>query len=95
MSSHSPKSRNRHPDPVTFEREQFRVGHVLFEICDHPSGGATFALIAGAATEEKFKRPLFTGFVHRGMGTALRRLAHRFDEIEAGLPLADHQREAS
>ncbi len=76
----------RHPNPTTCEREGFRVGHILFELSDHPKNGATFALIAGEATEEKHKRPLFTGFVHKGMGTQLRRLAHRFDEIEANLP---------
>ena len=86
MSAHSVKNRARHPDPVTFKREQFRVGHVLFEVCDHPEYGKTFALIAGEATEAKMLRPLFTGFVQRGMGTQLRRLAHRFDELEAGLP---------
>lgn len=89
MSAHSTKTRNRHPEPTTYEREQFRVGHILFEICDHPKNGATFALIAGEATEAKHKRPLFTGFVNRGMGTALRRLAHRFDEIEAKLQKAE------
>ncbi|GAA6190876.1 hypothetical protein [Phaeobacter sp. NW0010-22] len=87
MSAHSPKSKGRHPKPKTFERVSFRVGHVLFEVCDHPQNGATFALIAGEATEAKFKRPLFTGFVQRGMGTQLRRLAHHFDDLEARLPL--------
>lgn len=86
MSAHSPKARNRHPNPSTYEREGFRVGHILFEVCDHPEHGKTFALIAGEATEDKMRRPLFTGFVQRGMGTQLRRLAHRFDELEAGLP---------
>jgi len=86
MSSHGLKSKSRHPDPVTFKREAFRVGHILFEVCDHPENGKTFALIAGEATEAKFLRPMFTGFVQRGMGTQLRRLAHRFDELEADLP---------
>lgn len=86
MSPHSVKSRARHPNPKTFKREQFHVGHILFELCDHPEYGKSFALIAGEATEAKYLRPLFTGFVQRGMGTQLRRLAHRFDELEAGLP---------
>ncbi len=86
MSAHSVKSRARHPDPKTYARERYRVGHILFEVCDHPENGKTFALIAGEATEAKFLRPLFTGFVQRGMGTQLRRLAHRFDELEADLP---------
>ncbi|ABF64367.1 hypothetical protein TM1040_1634 [Ruegeria sp. TM1040] len=85
MSAHSSRSRSRHPDPKTFDREKFRVGHILFELCDHPENGKTFALIAGEATEAKFMRPMFTGFVQRGMGTQLRRLAHRFDELEADL----------
>lgn len=69
MSAHSPKSRSRHPDPTTYEREPFPVGHILFEICDHPEHGATFALFAGEATEEKLRRPLFAAHVPRGMGT--------------------------
>lgn len=62
-------------------REEFPVGHILFEV---DGGPGTFALIAGEA-EIKNRRPLFTGFVERGMGDQLRRLADRFDELEAGL----------
>lgn len=89
MSSHSVKSQARHPDPATFEREEFRVGHILVRVIDHPTDGAAFALIAGEATEANYRRPLFTGFVSRGMATELRKLAHRFDELEAKLAEAD------
>ena len=89
MSAHSRKTRNRHPSPRGYEREAFPVGHVLFEVCDHPEHGRTFALFAGEATEAKQRAPLFTGFVQRGMATQLRRLAHRFDELEAALPPGD------
>lgn len=85
MSAHSVKTRARHPEPKSYERERFWLDHVMFEICDHPDCGATFALIAGEATEAKLRRPLFTGHIKRGMGTQLRRLAHRFDELEARL----------
>lgn len=91
MSAHSVKTRRRHPEPATYQREGFPVGHILFEVCDHPEHGKTFALIAGEATEAKHLRPMFTGFVTRGMGTQLRRLAHRFDELEAGLPPEEDQ----
>lgn len=83
MSSHSIKSKSRHPDPTGVRRELFEVAHVTFEIVDHPDHGATFALIAGLAVHAKDRRPLFSGHVEPGMGTALRKLAHRIDELEA------------
>lgn len=85
MSSHCPKSQAKAALPTTYERRPFRVAHVLFEVANHPEYGATFALIAGEATEEKYKRPLFSGHIERGMGTQLRRLAHYIDELEAQL----------
>jgi hypothetical protein len=83
MSAHSVKSRARHPAPEGFTRERFEVGHVTFEICDHPEHGVTFALIAGQALFAKDRRPLFTGHVARGMATQMRRLAHRLDDLES------------
>lgn len=83
MSSHSRKARNRHPDPKTFKREHFKVAHVTFEVVAHPEDGSTFALIAGEAMHAKDRRPLFSGHIEPGMGTELRRLAHRCDELEA------------
>lgn len=85
MSTHSAKSCSRHPEPVTFAREQFQVGHITLEICDHPDNGVTFALIAGEAVHARDRRPLFTGHVPRGMATDLRKLAHRIDELEPKL----------
>ena len=52
-------------------------GDQALEICDHPADGRTFALIAGQALEAKDRRPLFTGYVKKGMATQLRKLAHR------------------
>lgn len=85
MSVHSAKSKARHPDTTVARRERFEVGHVTVEVCDHPRDGATFALIAGQAMHAADRRPLFSGNVARGMATQLRKLAHRFDEIEARL----------
>ncbi|NOX39736.1 MAG: hypothetical protein GXP05_04275 [Alphaproteobacteria bacterium] len=82
MSSHSLKSARRHPYPQTFKREEYCVAHMLFQVIDHPKDGPTFSL--GSALHPS-KPALFTGFVEKGMGTALRRLAHRFDELEAKL----------
>jgi len=82
VSKHSLKSKRRHPDAI---RERLEVGHITFEICDHPEDGRTFALIAGQALEAKDRRPLFTGYVKKGMATQLRKLAHRFDEMEEKL----------
>jgi hypothetical protein len=67
--------------------EAFAVGHVLFDLYECPDQGAMFCLIAGEPTTAKREKPLFSGLVLRGMGTQLRRLAHRFDELEANLPL--------
>lgn len=82
MSGHSVKAKRRHPDPAV-PREAFQVAHVTVEVIDHPEHGATFALIAGEAVHARDRRPLFSGHVEVGMGTQLRRLAHRIDEIEA------------
>ena len=79
MSIHSPKSRNRHPDA---ERLQYPVAHITFEVSRK---NGTFGLFPGLAENAKERRPLFTGFVEKGMGTQLRKLAHLCDEIEAEL----------
>lgn len=81
MSAHRTKSRKRHPDPTTFSREQFPVGHLTFEVIDHPDHGPTFALFAGYAPKDGGKA-LFSGHLQQGMGIELRRLAHRVDELE-------------
>ena len=85
MSSHSVKAKARHPEPVHARRERFEVGHVTFEVCDHPDNGVTFALIAGQALHAADRRPMFSGHVARGMATQLRKLAHRLDELEGKL----------
>ncbi|MCB1401265.1 MAG: hypothetical protein KDJ82_16225 [Rhodobacteraceae bacterium] len=64
-------------------RARFDVAHIQFEITDHPDDGAFFALIAGEATEAKYRRPLFSAPVARGMAAQLRRLADAFEQIEA------------
>lgn len=76
MSAHGLKSRKHHPGA---DREVFELDHVVFEISPQ---GKTFALFAGNPKDQKNPRPLFTGFIHRGMGTTLRRIAHRFDDLE-------------
>lgn len=80
MSSHSLKAKRRHLSP-TFGREAFQVGPVTFELIKHPEYGSTFAVIAGDVSHAAHRRPLFTGHVPRGMGTQLRKLAHRIDEL--------------
>lgn len=83
MSSHSPKARSRHPNPTSYERQQFPVAHVRFEVADHPENGCTFALLVGDPITAKDRRPLFSGHIEPGMGTQLRRLAHHIDDLEA------------
>jgi hypothetical protein len=63
-------------------REPFPVSHVLFELCDHPENGATFALIAAKAPEAKYRQRLFSGHIEAGMAAALRRLADRIEKLE-------------
>jgi hypothetical protein len=81
MSAHTARARNRHPEPATFGRERFQCGHVTFEVINHPENGATFALLVGDDLSPR-QKPLFSGHITSGMGTALRRLAHRIDELE-------------
>lgn len=76
MSVHSLKSKRRHPDAP---RERLRVGHLTFEISET---NGTFALIAGDALTANDRKPLFTGFIEPGMATQLRKVAHRFDDLE-------------
>jgi len=82
MSSHSVKARARHPDPVTFAREQHQVNHILFELINHPQAGFTFALIAGEAVNAKDRKPLFTGHVSDDMPEQLHQLASRIEELQ-------------
>jgi len=82
MSAHTIKTKARHPKTTTYKREKFIVSHVTFELCEHPKNGSTFALIAGDAIDAKHRRPMFTGHISKGMGSQLRRLAARIDEIE-------------
>ena len=83
MSSHGGRSKGRHPNPTTFAREAFQVGHITFEIAENPKvGSATYALIAGMAPDAKHRKPLFTGHCAPEMGQQLRDLAKRFDEIK-------------
>jgi len=84
MNSHSSRAKSRHPNPSRFDREQWAIGHVTFELADNAKTGATFAMIAGEAPDGK-RKPLFTGIIQAGMATQMRRLAHRLDEIEARL----------
>lgn len=81
MSAHNQKSKGRHLSTHTFERERFKVSHIVFEVVDHPKDGSTFALFVGDEFDPK-RRPLFTGHITKGMGTELRKLAHRMDELE-------------
>ena len=85
MSAHSIKTKSRHPNTTTYQREKFIVAHVTFELCDHPKNGVTFALIAGDAIDAKHRRPMFSGHIKKGMGSQLRRLAARIDQLEEKL----------
>jgi hypothetical protein len=83
MSSHGPKSRQRYADPQGYERQQFPVAHIRFEVADHRENGCTFALMVGDPITAQDRRPLFSGHIEPGMGTQLRRLAHHINDLEA------------
>lgn len=70
--------------PKILNQEYFRLGHVIVRTTEHRENGKTFALYPDIEGGEK--KPLFTGHIEKGMGTQLRRLAHHFDDLEAGLP---------
>tara|TARA_R100000654_G_scaffold49196_1_gene75369 strand:- start:447 stop:701 length:255 start_codon:yes stop_codon:yes gene_type:complete len=78
MSKHTLKSKRRHPDT---KRERIEVGHITFEMSPDDK---TFALIAGQAVTAKDRRPLFTGFIEKGMEAQLRKVAFRWKQIEQG-----------
>lgn len=71
------QKRTAHP------RMTFDVAHVEFGLIDHPENGITFDLRAKYGPDN---RPcLFCGHIEPGMGTQLRRLAHKLDELERKL----------
>ena len=75
MSTHTLKSNRRHPNA---DRDCIQVGHITFEFSRK---NKTFALKACEAVNAKDRRPLFTGFIEKGMDVALRRLASVFRQI--------------
>jgi hypothetical protein len=78
MSAHGGRARAQRAEKMP--RAVFDVGHVQFELIDHPDNGATFGLRAKYGPDS---RPcLFSGHIEPGMGTQLRRLAHAVDALE-------------
>lgn len=83
MSAHGTRATGRHPE-TTRNRQHFDIAHVRFEVEDHPVNGCTFALRpVWDIHHPKVPPVLFSGHIVPGMGTMLRRLAHRIDELEA------------
>ena len=76
MSTHTLKANRRHPDA---DRDCIQVGHIPFEFIRK---NKTFALKACEAANAKDRRPLFTGFIEKGMHKELLRLASVFRQIE-------------
>ena len=75
MSTHTLKSNRRHPDA---DRQCIQVGHITFE---YSRKNKTFCLKACEAVNAKDRRPLFTGFIEKGMAEELMRLASVFRQI--------------
>lgn len=76
MSTHTLKANRRHPDA---DRDCIQVGHITFEFSREKK---TFALKACEAVNAKDRRPLFTGFIQKGMHKELLRLASVFRQVE-------------
>ena len=72
MSTHTLISNRRHPDA---DRQRIQVGHITFE---YSTKNKTFALKACEAEHAKDRKPLFTGFIEKGMHKELLRLASVF-----------------
>ncbi|BAQ89680.1 hypothetical protein [uncultured Mediterranean phage uvMED] len=75
MSTHTLKANRRHPNA---DRDCIQVSHITFEFSRK---NKTFALKACEAESAKDRRPLFTGFIEKGMDVELRRLASVFRQI--------------
>ena len=75
MSTHSLKANRRHPDA---DRQRIQVGHITFE---YSRKNKTVCLKAWEAVNAKDRRPLFTGFIEKGMAEELMRLASVFRQI--------------
>ncbi len=77
MSAHSQKSRMK---DCKFPRTIIQVGHMFFEIVDHPTNGQTFAVYVN--DPKTHTRPAqFSGHVQNDMGSELRRVAAAFDQV--------------
>ena len=76
MSTHTLKANRRHPDA---DRDCIQVGHITFEFSRK---NKTFALKACEAANAKDRKPLFTGFIEKGMHKELLRLASVFRQVE-------------
>ncbi len=63
-------------------RERLQVAHITVETCVERDGCVTYALFAGFDQTKSVNKALFTGVLEKGMGTAFRRLAHHFDDLE-------------
>jgi hypothetical protein len=69
--------------------EYHPIAHLTVRTRICPRSGTTFAILGGNPDSPSFEKPLFSGFVEKGMGAELRRLAHHIDELEAKLPQVD------
>lgn len=82
MSTHKNRRGN---DPETWRHHtQFPMAHVVFEVCDHPVHGITFAVRARLDPLAERIPPAFcSGFVTPGMAAELRKMADVLDGLEA------------
>ena len=89
MSAHSIKSKRRHPEPTTFKRERFKLGHMTFELIDHPKDGVTFCMLAGPPRALYEDKPICSGHMKSAFSNELSMILERVLEIKEQGKLED------
>ena len=64
---------------------RFKVAHMTFETKQCPRSGTTFGLYASPILEKKKPKPLFVGFIEKGMAAELLELSAHIRKLEKDL----------
>lgn len=67
------------------KRERLKVAHMTFETIVGPGGETTFGLYASPCLDKKKPKPLFVGFVEKGMAAELLKLSAHIRQLERDL----------
>lgn len=89
LSAHSIKSKRRHPNPSTFNRERYSFGHMTFELIDHPKDGVSFCLLAGPPDNLFDDKPICSGFMKKSFAKDLSEIMQRVLQLKEERKLPD------